>query len=154
MCGRLARSTVLVIAAVRLFYKELLFYTFDPSGAEALGLPVNAINFGLMAAITLTIIAGMKTVGVILVVALYGWPRRHRLPGWSKNCTGMMILGAMLGALFGIIGMYSSYYLDIPSGPAIGANRILRDFCWPCCSAPRQGILTRSRAGQNAGKST
>jgi manganese/iron transport system permease protein len=138
---------VLVIAAVRLFYKELLFYTFDPLGAEALGLPVNAINFGLMAAITLTIIAGMKTVGVILVVALMVGPAATAYL-LVKELHWMMMLGALLGALFGIIGMYSSYYLDIPSGPAIGLT-VFAGFLLALLFSPRQGILTRSLAAQD-----
>ena len=62
--------TIAVLLAIKVFYKELLFFTFDRLGAEAVGLPVIAINTGLMAAITLTIVASIKTVGVILVIAL------------------------------------------------------------------------------------
>jgi manganese/iron transport system permease protein len=133
---------VLVSIGVRLFYKELLFYTFDPLGAEALGLPVNVINFGLMAAITLTIIAGMKTVGVILVVALMVGPAATAYL-LVKELHWMMTLGAALGALFSIIGIYSSYYLDIPSGPAIGLT-VFGGFLLALLFSPRQGILTRS----------
>ncbi|MDV2994772.1 MAG: Manganese transport system membrane protein MntB [Chroococcidiopsis sp. SAG 2025] len=53
-----------VLLLVKLFYKELLFYTFDPLGAQAMGLPVDLIQFGLTAIITLTIIASMQAVGV------------------------------------------------------------------------------------------
>jgi manganese/iron transport system permease protein len=138
---------VLVAIAVRLFYKELLFYTFDPLGAEALGLPVNAINFGLMAAITLTIIAGMKTVGVILVVALMVGPAATAYL-LVKELHRMMLLGSLLGAFFGIIGMYGSYYLDIPSGPAIGLT-VFSGFLLALLFSPRQGILTRSMTVQD-----
>ena len=133
---------LLVVIGIGLFYKELLFYTFDPLGAEALGLPVNAINFGLMAAITLTIIAGMKTVGVILVVALMVGPAATAYL-LVKELHWMMVLGACLGSLFGVIGMYSSYYLDIPSGPAIGLT-VFGGFLLALLFSPRQGILTRS----------
>lgn len=66
--------TLGVLIAIKLFYKELLYFTFDQSGAEAVGLPINLLNFVLMAAITLTIVAGIQTVGVILVVALMVTP--------------------------------------------------------------------------------
>ncbi|MEM8640729.1 MAG: metal ABC transporter permease, partial [Cyanobacteria bacterium P01_G01_bin.54] len=59
-----------VLVGVKVFYKELLFFTFDPLGAKAIGLPVAVMNIGLMAAITLTIVASIKAVGFILVVAL------------------------------------------------------------------------------------
>ena len=61
---------IIVILVVRLLYKELLFYTFDPEGAQVAGLPVNALNFGLMSLISLTVVASLKAVGVVLVLAL------------------------------------------------------------------------------------
>jgi len=137
----IALITLLVLIGVKLFYKELLFFTFDPLGAEALGLPVQAINFGLMAAITLAIIAGMKTVGVILVVALMVGPAATAYL-LVKELHWMMILGAALGVLFSVVGMYGSYYLDIPSGPAIGLT-IFGGFLLALLFSPRQGILTR-----------
>ncbi|MGC1394521.1 MAG: metal ABC transporter permease, partial [Coleofasciculaceae cyanobacterium] len=58
---RTAIIAIIVLFFVRLFYKELLFFTFDKLGAQALGFPVNALHYGLMAAITLTIVASMQT---------------------------------------------------------------------------------------------
>lgn len=142
--GQIALITVLVLAGVKLFYKELLFFTFDPLGAEALGLPVQTINLGLTAAITLAIIAGIKTVGVILVVALMVGPAATAYL-LVKELHWMMIWGAAFGVLFGVMGMYGSYYLDIPSGPAIGLTVFL-GFLLALLFSPSQGILTRLRS--------
>ncbi|MGB3136170.1 MAG: metal ABC transporter permease [Nodosilinea sp.] len=131
----------LVLAAVGLFYKELLFFTFDPLGAEALGVPVYCLNFGLMAAITLAIIAGMKTVGVVLVVALMVGPAATAYL-LVKELHWMMTLGAVFGVLFGSIGMYGSYYLDIPAGPAIGLT-VFGGFLLALLFSPGQGIVGR-----------
>ncbi|MFH7243940.1 MAG: metal ABC transporter permease [Spirulina sp.] len=141
--GQIALIALLVLTGVKLFYKELLFFTFDPLGAEALGLPVQVINLGLTAAITLAIIAGIKTVGVILVVALMVGPAATAYL-LVKELHWMMIVGAMFGVLFGVIGMYASYYLDLPSGPAIGLTVFL-GFLLALLFSPRQGILTRNR---------
>jgi manganese/iron transport system permease protein len=110
--------TLVILAAVKLFYKELLFYTFDRMGAQAVGLPVNAIQFGFMAAVTLTIIASMQAVGVILVIALLVGPA---LTAYLlvKELHYMMGLGSVIGVLVSIAGVYISYYRNIPSGPAI-----------------------------------
>ncbi|OWY69514.1 hypothetical protein B7486_20910 [cyanobacterium TDX16] len=108
----------IVLVVVFLLYKELLFYTFDPMGAQAAGLPVNQLNFGLMLLIALTIVASMKAVGVILVLSLLITPgatayllvtRLHQV----------MILGAAIGIVSSISGMYLSYFFNLPSGPAI-----------------------------------
>ena len=85
---QISAITVLVIAAVRLFYKELLFYTFDPSGAEALGLPVNAINFGLMAAITPHHHRGHENRRRYFWWSPLWLAPPPPLTCWSKNCTG------------------------------------------------------------------
>lgn len=145
--GQIAIITLLVLSGVKVFYKELLFFTFDPLGAEALGLPVQAINLGLTAAITLAIIAGIKTVGVILVVALMVGPAATAYL-LVKELHWMMVWGAGFGVLFGIIGLYASYYLDLPSGPAIGLTVFL-GFLLALLFSPRQGILTRSLRARN-----
>ncbi|PSR17072.1 hypothetical protein C8255_14550 [filamentous cyanobacterium CCP3] len=139
--SQIGAIAALVLLGVKLFYKELLFFTFDPLGAEALGLPVNRINLGLMAGITLAIIAGIKTVGVILVVALMVGPAATAYL-LVKELHWMMGLGATLGVLFSVVGMYGSYYLDIPSGPAIGLT-VFVGFLLALLFSPRQGIISR-----------
>ncbi|MGD1855268.1 MAG: metal ABC transporter permease [Leptolyngbyaceae cyanobacterium] len=59
--------TIVILAAVKFFYKELLFFTFDRLEAKASDLP---ITLGPMAVLTLAIVAGIKTVEVILVMAV------------------------------------------------------------------------------------
>lgn len=139
---RTAGVAVLILLLIKLFYKELLFYTFDRTGAEAVGLPVNLINLGLMAGITLTLIVGMKIVGVILVVSLMVGPAitAYLL---VKELHQMMMLGAAIGVTASITGMYLSYYLNLPSGPAI-ALTVFGLFLLALLFSPSQGILTRS----------
>lgn len=110
--------TIIVLLVVIFLYKELLFYTFDPLGAEAAGLPVNLLNFGLMVLIALTVVASMKTVGVILVLSLLITPAATAYL-LVKRLHQVMILGAILGIISSVSGMYLSYYLNLPSGPAI-----------------------------------
>lgn len=141
--GRTAIIGLIVLACVKLFYKELLFFTFDRLGAEAVGLPVNAINLGLMAGVTLTIIAGMKIVGVILVIALMIGPAMAAYL-LVRELHLMMMIGAGLGAVASIVGMYLSYYFDLPSGPSI-ALTVFGFFLMALLFSPTQGILTRSR---------
>jgi manganese/iron transport system permease protein len=107
-----------ILLAIAFCYKELLFYTFDPIAAQAAGLPVNAISLGFMAAVTLTIIASMQAVGVILVIALLVGPA---LTAYLlvQELHQMMLLGAAIGAVSSLAGVYLSYYNNMPSGPAI-----------------------------------
>ncbi|BDM83422.1 metal ABC transporter permease [Acaryochloris marina] len=134
-------TAILVLAAIRFFYKELLFFTFDSLGAEAMGLPVRWLNLGLMASVTLTIIAGIKTVGVILVIALMVGPAATAYL-LTKELHWMMILGSTFGIISAIVGLYVSYYSDIPSGPTI-AMTIFVFFFFVLLFSPSQGILMR-----------
>jgi manganese/iron transport system permease protein len=115
---RTAIATFIVLGAVKLFYKELLFYTFDPLGAEAVGLPVNWLYFGLITAITLTIVASMQTMGVVLIIALLIGPALSAFL-LVQELNQMMCLGVMFALIAVISGMYFSYYLNLPSGAVI-----------------------------------
>lgn len=146
---RTAIITVIVLLLVKLFYKELLFFTFDKLGAQSLGFPVNALHYGLMAAITLTIVASMQTVGVVLVISLLVGPgiTAYLL---VKELHQIMVLGAIIGVIASITGIYSSYYLNIPSGPAI-VLVIFSGFILAMLFSPSQGILTRPEMSNSSG---
>lgn len=132
--------TLIILILTKLFYKELEFYTFDPLGAKACGLPVNLLYFGLICAITLTIVASMQTVGVLLVMSLLVGPAitAYLL---VKELSQIMILGSVVGAVSSVMGMYSSYYFDLPSGAAI-VMVIFAFFLLAFLFSPSQGILT------------
>jgi manganese/iron transport system permease protein len=133
--------SIFVILVVVALYKELLFYTFDPLGAQAAGLPTNLLNFGLMVLIALTIVASMKSVGVILVLSLLITPgatayllvtRLHQV----------MALGALISITASISGMFLSYYFNLPSGPAI-VLVVSAFFLLALLFSPTNGVLTQ-----------
>ena len=132
--------TAFILLLTKLFYKELEFYTFDPLGAKASGLPVNWLYFGLICAIALTIVASMQTVGVLLVMSMLVGPAiaAYLL---VKELSQMMILGAFIGAVSSVTGMYCSYYFDLPSGAAI-VMVIFAFFLLAFLFSPSQGLLT------------
>ncbi|MDX2243448.1 MAG: metal ABC transporter permease [Leptolyngbyaceae cyanobacterium bins.302] len=130
----------IVVVIIVLLFKELQFYTFDPVGAQAAGLPVNLLNFGLMILIALTIVASLKVVGVILVLALLVTPgatayllvtRLHQ----------MMMLGAVISVISSVSGMYLSYYFNLPSGPAVVLVSAIF-FILAFLFSPQHGLLT------------
>ncbi|MEA5575838.1 metal ABC transporter permease [Anabaena sp. UHCC 0451] len=133
----------IVLIVVFLLYKELLFYTFDPLGAQAAGLPVNRLNFGLMLLISLTIVASMKAVGVILVLSLLITPGATAFL-LVKRLHEVMILGAVIGVISSISGMYLSYFYNLPSGPAI-VLVVSGLFILALFFSPRHGIFVSNR---------
>ncbi|HEY9672349.1 MAG TPA: metal ABC transporter permease [Waterburya sp.] len=145
---RTAVITLIILLLIKLFYKELLLYTFDKLGAQALGYPINRLHLGLMAAITLTIVTSMQTVGVVLVISLLVGPgiTAYLL---VKELHQIMALGAILGIVATVSGVYASYYLNIPSGPAI-VLVTFSFFLLTLLFSPSQGILTRPEVAQRS----
>ena len=135
--------TLVILLLITLFYKELLFFTFDRHGAEAAGLPVNLINISFVAAVALTIVVGMQTVGVILVISLLVGPA---LTAYLlvKQLHWTIAIGTLLGIVSSMGGMYLSFHFDIPSGPAI-AIVVYALFLLALLFSPTQGLLTLKR---------
>jgi manganese/iron transport system permease protein len=59
-----------VSALLLLKWKDLMLQAFDPAQARASGLPVGVLHFGLLAILSLTIVATMSATGLILAVGL------------------------------------------------------------------------------------
>lgn len=108
----------IVVLTIILFYKELLLLSFDPTVAEAMGYPVQALNYLLLGLIALTIVISIQAVGIILVVALLVTPSATAYL-LTERFFRMMILGVVLAALAAVIDLYLSYYLNVASGAAI-----------------------------------
>ena len=108
----------IVVLTIILLYKELLLLSFDPVTAEAMGYPVQALNYLLLGLIALTIVISIQAVGIILVVALLVTPSATAYL-LTERFFRMMILGVVLAALAAVIGLYLSFYLNVASGAAI-----------------------------------
>lgn len=108
----------IVLLVVALFYKELLFSSYDATMAAASGVPVRAMQYLLPVLVGVTTVAALKTVGIVLVLALLVTPAAtagllaRRLPGILATAVGVALAAI-------VAGLYLSFHLDIPSGPAI-----------------------------------
>lgn len=107
-----------ILAAVFLFYKELLISSFDETMAAAYGLKVRLIHYGLMVLLTLVTVASIQTVGVILVVSMLITPASAAYL-LTNRLSIMILLAALFGAGSSIVGIYFSFLYDLPSGPVI-----------------------------------
>jgi len=133
---------IIVLLVVILFYKELLISTFDETMAAAYGLPTKWIHYGIMVLLTLTTVASLQTVGVVLVVAMLITPASTAYLLTNKFSL-MIVLAAFFGALSSVIGLYVSSEYNLESGAVI----VLAATCMFLLAfifSPKQGILWRS----------
>lgn len=109
---------LIVLAVVFLFYKELLFISFDPEMAEATGLPVTRLYFLLISLIALTVVLSIKVVGIILVSALIVIPAAAAYQ-LADDFRPMMALAVAIGVGSAVAGLFLSYGLNTASGATI-----------------------------------
>ncbi|MFN2290063.1 MAG: metal ABC transporter permease [Anaerolineae bacterium] len=109
---------LLVLLAVVLLYKELLVISFDPVLAATLRLPLSTLQYLLLVLIALTIVVSLQTVGVALMVAMLVTPAATAYL-LTRRLWHMMIVGAAVGVLSSIGGLYLSFYVNIASGSAV-----------------------------------
>ncbi|MFM7756855.1 MAG: metal ABC transporter permease [Actinomycetota bacterium] len=109
---------VVSVVVVVVLYRKLLFTTFDPEVAAASGVSVPRMEGILMLLLSATILVTVRVIGVLLISALLVLPAvAARL---MTNSFGRMLwLSPLLGAVFGGVGMYASWYADVPSGAVI-----------------------------------
>jgi manganese/iron transport system permease protein/iron/zinc/copper transport system permease protein len=109
---------VVTTIAICVWYRPLLFTTFDPDVADVFGVKTARMDALLMLLLSFSILSSMKVLGVTLIAAALVIP-----PVVARMLTNsfatMLVLSTALGALAGLTGMYLSYHLDISSGAAI-----------------------------------
>lgn len=116
--GVVTGVTLLVAAFIVLFYKRLLFVTFDPEVAPIFGIRAGFVDSLFALALAATIVASINVVGVTLIAATLIIPATTaRL--MTESFGRMLVLSAFLGAFSGGLGIYLSYWLDISSGATI-----------------------------------
>jgi ABC-type Mn2+/Zn2+ transport system permease subunit len=135
---------VIVLAAIVVLRKELLYATFDPLGAAAAGLPVEGLEYLLLGLLGVTIIVSIQAVGIILVVAMLVTPAATAQLLVSRF-DRMTTVGAVLATVAAVVGLYASFYLNVASGPAIVLTETLF-FAVALVLGPRTGWLSRRAA--------
>lgn len=108
-------AVLLFVVASR---RELTFLTFDPDVARTSGVNVGLVDALFMIALSATVIVSVRVIGALLISAMLVLPAGTARM-LTDSITRMLVLAPALGATFGLIGMYVSWYAEIPSGAMI-----------------------------------
>lgn len=117
-------SAFCILLILTLFYKEFLFYAFDPEMAEVSGLPRTRLHYSMLAMIAVAVVIASQTVGIILVTALLTIPAASAYQ-WTHSLKRLLLLAVLFGLTSAVIGLYLSYYLNIASGASIALTSAL-----------------------------
>ena len=107
-----------VVAGLYGFHRQLVYTTFDTVGATVVGIRTGLVEYVLLGLLALAIIVGIQAAGIVLVMAMLVTPAAT---GYlvSKRFVGVMLVGALIGALSAVVGLYLSFHADLPTGPAM-----------------------------------
>ncbi|MEJ8561028.1 metal ABC transporter permease [Yoonia sp. GPGPB17] len=113
--GGIALLVAVVIVAKR---REFMLHAFDPVQAQAVGLRVGWLHYGLLALISLTIVATLAAVGIILAIGLLIAPGAIAFLV-TKRFALMLPIAVGVTMVSGVAGVYASFFIDSAPAPTI-----------------------------------
>jgi manganese/iron transport system permease protein len=106
------------VAAIMIFRRDLLLHAFDAQHAQAIGLPVRLLHYGLLSLLSLTIVGALKAVGIILAIALLISPGAIAFL-LTTRFERMLAVSVMIAVATSLAGVYLSFFLDSAPAPTI-----------------------------------
>ena len=110
--------TALVVTGLYTFHRQLVYTTHDSVGASVAGVRTSLVEYVLLALLALVIVIGIQAAGIALVMAMLITPAATAYL-IARRFVGVMLLGAVIGVVSAVVGLYLSYHADLPSGPAM-----------------------------------
>ena len=96
------------------FYKGIVYSSFDENFYRIYGIPVTFINYFMIILVSSAIIINIKTIGIILIISILTIPQATAsiIARKYSSILFLSVFFSFLGILFGL-------YFNIPSGPSI-----------------------------------
>ena len=108
----------ITLVALAVIYRPLLLESIDPLFLQAVGGKGGVWHSLFLVLVVMTLVAGFQALGTLMSVGLMMLPAiSARL--WCKTMGSLMLLAVLLALACGVGGLLFSYYVEIPSGPAI-----------------------------------
>lgn len=109
---------IFIVCTVVFFYKQILAVSYDSEFATLRGINVKFFYTLILILAALCVVAAIKAVGLILVIALLTIPT-YLAESFASRLSTMMVISSILATIFTILGLVVSYIYDISSGASI-----------------------------------
>ena len=142
--------SAIVVGLLLVFRRDLLLFCFDPTHARSIGINTGLLHYLLLSVLSLAAVAGLQTVGIILVVAMLVTPgaTAYLLTDRFDRMTALAILSSIISSL---VGVYVSYWTDSSTAGCIVLVQTGL-FMLAFLFAPRYGILKSQRTTASSGQ--
>jgi zinc transport system permease protein len=107
-----------VAVLVIIFFKELVYTTFDEESAKVSGIPAGFINIILIVLTAFTVSLSISIVGVLLISALIVLPAVTALQ-LRQSFIRTIICAEALSVFSVVAGIFTSFYFDLSTGGTI-----------------------------------
>ena len=138
---------LIVVAVLITFRRDFMLYCFDPTHARSIGINTGVLHYLLLSILSLAAVAGLHTVGIILVVAMFITPGATAYL-LTDRFDRMTILAVISSVISSLLGVYISYWSDIETGGSIVLVQTTL-FLLAFLFAPRYGILKTNNSSNN-----
>jgi zinc transport system permease protein len=109
---------LVVVIIVILNYHKFMYMTFDRESAKVSGIHVNRLDILLTILTAVTVVLGMKIVGLLLVAALMVIPAAAGLQ-MASNFKQAIVLSSIVSLISVIGGLILAFALDLPASGTI-----------------------------------
>jgi len=135
--------TVIVLVIFMARRRDILVFAFDPQHAGVIGINTRTMQYGLLALLSLVIVASIKAVGIILVIAVLIAPGAISFL-LTDRFERMLLVAIAVSVVSAVLGILSSYYIDSAPAPTIVVLLTVL-FIVAFLFAPKRGILRQQK---------
>jgi len=110
--------TLVTVAVFLLFYRTILFISFDEEYARSHNAPVETFNYLMLTLVALVIVINIRVAGIILVISYLTIPQ-STANLFVNDLKKIIIVSMIISFTGSMTGLFLSYYWNIPSGATI-----------------------------------
>lgn len=114
----LAALTLFALAGAALWLRPVMYVAFDRDYARSQGIHTKLVSYAMSIFLAMVIVLSIRIMGIVLLISLLTMPVVI-VNTFSKSYRTIALWSAVIAALASTTGVIASYFLEIPSGPAI-----------------------------------
>jgi zinc transport system permease protein len=107
-----------IMVILLLFYRKFMYIAFDEEQAKVSGLPVSKLNYLFIVLASITVIASIRLVGILLISSLIVIPNITAML-FGKGFKKTALISGMIGVFSVVAGILISYEANIATGGTI-----------------------------------